>query len=69
VYDTIGVVFMKKLDLVRLLEEAGYRRVRTGDHEIYEKEGSRSVQVPNHKEINEYTARAILKVAGLKKSN
>ena len=38
---------MKKLDLVRRLEAVGYRRVRTGDHEIYEREGSRSVQVPN----------------------
>ncbi|GHV79664.1 hypothetical protein AGMMS49944_14550 [Spirochaetia bacterium] len=58
---------MKKIDLVRRLEVAGYRRVRNGDHEIYKKKGARSVQVPTHREINEYTAVAILKAAGLEK--
>ncbi|GHV04483.1 hypothetical protein FACS189485_09970 [Spirochaetia bacterium] len=58
---------MKKRELVRQLEAVGFHRVRSGDHEIFEKEGSRSVQVPNHSEINEYTAKAILKAAGIKK--
>ena len=57
---------MKRRDLVRRLEAAGYHEVRTGDHTIYEKPGSRPVQVPNHKELNENTAKAILKAAGLK---
>ena len=57
---------MKRKDLIKILKAAGYRLDRTGEHAIYEKPGSRSVQVPNHKEINEYTAKAILKVAGIK---
>ena len=56
---------MKRKDLIRKLKAAGYRQDRTGDHAIYEKTGSRPVQVPNHREINEYTAKAILKVAGI----
>jgi mRNA interferase HicA len=57
---------VKRRDLVKKLESAGYREDRTdGGHAIYEKEGSRPVQVPNHREINENTARAILKAAGL----
>ena len=57
---------MKRRDLIKKLEAAGYKLDRKGDHLIYEKPGSRSVQVPNHREINEYTAKAILKVAGIK---
>lgn len=56
---------MKRRDLMRKLEAAGYRIVRDGDHTILEKEGSRPVQVPRHREINELTAKAILKAAGL----
>ena len=56
---------MKRKDLVKKLKAAGYRLDRTGDHAIYEKAGSRPVQVPNHREINEYTAKAILKAAGI----
>ena len=41
------------------------KKVRKGKHKIYEKEGCRPVQVPDHREINEYTAKAILKDAGL----
>lgn len=57
---------MKRRDLIKLLEAAGYSAERNGDHTIYEKPGSRPVQVPRHREINENTARAILKAAGLK---
>lgn len=57
---------MKRRDLVKKLEAAGYKESRNnGGHAIYEKKDSRPVQVPNHREINENTARAILKVAGL----
>ena len=57
---------MKRRDLIKKLESAGYKRERDGDHTIYEKEGSRPVQVPKHREINENTAKAILKAAGVK---
>jgi len=56
---------VKRKDLIRKLEAAGYHLDRTGDHAIYEKPGSRPVQVPNHREINEYTAKFILKTAGI----
>ena len=58
---------MKRRDLVKKLEAAGYRLDRTGDHAIYEKPGSRPVQVPNHREINKFTAQAILNAAGITK--
>lgn len=57
---------MKRRDLIKKLEAGGYQAVREGDHTIFEKPNSRSVQVPKHREINENTARAILKAAGLK---
>ena len=57
---------MKRRDLVRILESNGYRLVREGDHSIYKAPGMPIVQVPKHKELNENTARKILKDAGLK---
>lgn len=58
---------MKRRDLVKKLEAAGYREDRNdGGHAIYEKQGSRPLQVPNHREVNDNTAKAILKTAGLK---
>lgn len=57
---------MKRRDLIKKLEAAGYKADRDGDHTIFEKDGARPVQVPRHREINENTARAILKAAGLK---
>ncbi len=58
---------MKRRDLVKRLEVAGYIADRDdGDHTVYEKQGSRPVQVPRHREINENTAKSILRVAGLK---
>ena len=58
---------MKRRDLIKKLEAAGYRADRDdGGPTVYEKDGSRPVQVPRHREINENTAKSILKVAGLK---
>jgi predicted RNA binding protein YcfA (HicA-like mRNA interferase family) len=57
------MVLMKRRVLIKKLEAAGEDR-NEGGHSIYEKKGSRSVQVPNHREINEYTSEAILKAAG-----
>ena len=55
---------MKRRDLIKILKTAGYRESRnSGGHAIYEKDGARPVQVPNHREINENTAKTILKIA------
>lgn len=57
---------MKRRDLIKKLESNGYRLDRDdGNHSIYEKQGGRPVQVPRHREINENTAKAILKAAGI----
>ena len=56
---------MKRRDLIKKLEAVGYKADRDGDHTIFE-EGSRPLQVPQHREINENTAKAILKTAGLR---
>lgn len=58
---------MKRRDLVKLLSQTGFKLERDdGDYSIYKKPGSRSVQVPRHRELNELTAKAILKAAGVK---
>lgn len=57
---------MKRRDLVKLLEKNGFKLKRNGsDHDIYSR-GSAEEQVPRHREINEYTAKAIIKRWGLK---
>lgn len=58
---------MKRRDLVRQLEASGYRIIRDeGDHTVYQKPGARPVSVPRHREINENTAKSILRAAGLR---
>lgn len=57
---------MKRRDLVKILEKAGYKLDRNNKHAIYEKPGERSIQVPNHREINETTALKILQSAKIK---
>ncbi|HAT09018.1 MAG TPA: toxin-antitoxin system, toxin component, HicA family protein [Planctomycetes bacterium] len=54
---------MKRRDLLARLAELGWRFDRQGGaHEIWRK-GERSMAVPRHTEINEHTARAILRDA------
>ena len=58
---------MKRRDIINKLLAAGYHKARDrGDHTIYEKDVGRPLQVPRHREINENTARSILRAAGLK---
>lgn len=62
---------MKRRDLIKKLESAGWYLVRHGsEHDIYKHNnpvGDRNlVQVPRHREINEITAKQILRDAGLK---
>ena len=56
---------MKRRDLVKKLERAGFRFVRHGGgHDIYRR-GPDEEQVPMHKEINERLAKGILKKWGI----
>ena len=58
----------KKRDLEKELIAAGWMKVykKRGPHDKFCKVGERSVSVPRHKEIDEDTADAIRKQAGLK---
>jgi len=56
---------MKRRDLIRLLREAGFSLVRRGgNHDIFGRDALR-IPVPRHREVNELTARAVLRQAGL----
>jgi mRNA interferase HicA len=55
---------MKRRDLEKVLRELGWQLVRHGGrHDVWAR-GEREIVVPRHAEINEYTARAILRAAG-----
>lgn len=52
---------MKQRDLVKKLEDAGFVfKEHSGNHDTY-KRGDETEQIPRHKEINEITAKKILK--------
>ena len=53
---------MKRRDLEVKLTKLGWFPMRQGKHEIWGN-GVDTVPVPRHKEINEYTARSILRKA------
>lgn len=56
---------MKRKELIRMLEQGGFRFERHGgNHDVYIR-GSEREEIPRHKEINEYLAKAILKRRGL----
>lgn len=51
--------------MVKLLEKGGFRFERSGgNHDIYTR-GAEREEIPRHREINEYLAKAILKRRGL----
>ena len=57
---------MKRRDLIKKLEEAGFTLKRNGsDHDVYTR-GKDIEEVPRHREINEKLARKILRKWGLK---
>lgn len=57
---------LKRRDLIKKLENAGFIfKEHGGNHDTY-KRGSDTEQVPRHKEINEITARSIIKKWGLR---
>ncbi|HOF32679.1 MAG TPA: type II toxin-antitoxin system HicA family toxin [Spirochaetota bacterium] len=59
--------FIKYKELIKKLEAAGWKKIRTGKHAVYEKEG-KIIPVPNHsrKEVPTGTCNKILKDAGIK---
>lgn len=58
---------MKRRDLIRRLEDTGYQLARDeGDHTVYRKANAQPIAVPRHREINENTAKTILRAAGLR---
>jgi len=65
-YNIVRRFKMKRRDLIRKLEKNGWKLARHGaDHDIYTN-GIKSQPVPRHNEINEITAKNILKKAGLR---
>ena len=56
---------MKHKDLVKRLTSNGFKKIRDGNHEIFYKPGTRIIEVPKLREINEFLAKKILKQAGL----
>ncbi len=57
---------MKRTDLIRLMEKNGWIFLRSGgNHDIYQKNGEIE-PIPRHKEINELTAKSIIRRRGLK---
>ena len=63
---------MKRADLITKISKAAaeagvtFERIREGgSHTIY-RYGSQNVVIPRHKEINELTARGILRTLGLR---
>lgn len=58
---------LKRTDLTRMLKEAGFMPIRQGKHEIWSNGKDAPIPVPRHKEINEITAKGILKDAGILK--
>ncbi len=58
---------MKRRDLIKLLEQNGWRFKREGgSHDIYTN-GSASEPIPRHREIDEELAKSIIRKYGLKK--
>ncbi len=56
---------MKSRDMIKSLTQNGFELYRHGsNHDIYKK-GKIQITIPRHKEINEETARGIMKEAGL----
>lgn len=56
---------MKRRELVQKLNKLGWYPVRQSKHEIFGKVGQEhTIPVPRHAEINEHTARGILRAAG-----
>jgi len=58
---------MKRRDLIKKLQKAGWQIIEGANHSlaIHPNDSGIKLSIPRHNEINEYTARGILKDAGL----
>ena len=66
IYSWEVILYMKQRTLIKMLEKAGFRfKEHGGNHDTY-KRGNDTEQIPRHKEINEITAKQIIKKWGLK---
>lgn len=57
---------MKRKDLLKIIRDAGFIIKEGGDHSKVYRDNALLTEVPRHTEINELTARAILRKLGLK---
>lgn len=65
VYNKRKELHLKRRDLIKKLEGAGFRFLRHGgNHDVYIRNGD-TEQIPRHKEIHEKLAMAILRKWGL----
>jgi predicted RNA binding protein YcfA (HicA-like mRNA interferase family) len=60
-------VSVKRADLVRVLEQNGFRKLREGGNHTIFTDGSRTIPVKRHKEFERITANELCKQAGLGK--
>jgi predicted RNA binding protein YcfA (HicA-like mRNA interferase family) len=55
---------VKKRELIKKLKARGAKQIRQGgNHEVWESQNGYRFPVPRHSEIEEYTARGVLKQA------
>ena len=54
---------MKRRDVEKVLRNAGWQLVRHGRRHDVWSDGNREIAIPRDNEINEYTAKAIVKEA------
>jgi len=59
---------MKRRDLIKILKQAGWTITPGAKHDMAKHKDKPGIKIPipRHTEINNYTAEAILKEAGLK---
>ena len=57
---------MKQRDLLKLFNRNGWRLIREGGSKMIVTDGKEVEAIPRHKEINEQTAKAIIRRRGLK---
>ena len=59
---------MKRRDLIKRLQSEGWQITEGGNHSVatHPNNPGMKISIPRHSEINQYTAKGILKDAGIK---